>query len=113
MIRVANRPETVMDIRNVSNNGNVERSGNRSKRAEGKRADAAPGVVRDEASISRSGRETAAAVEALADRARGGDGEREAVVANARRKLISGELDGADSIAGAARRLLDGRFNTV
>jgi hypothetical protein len=113
MISVANRPETVMDIRNVSNQGNVDRSSDRSKRAEGKRAETAPNVVRDEANISQGGRATAAAVDALAERARGDGSDRQALVANALRKLTSGELDGEESIEGAARRLRDSRFNSV
>jgi hypothetical protein len=114
MILVATRPEVVMDIRNVSNNGNVERTGSdRGKRAEGKRTDAAPSVVRDEASISTTGRETAAAVEALAERARNSDGDRDAVVTAALRKLMNGELDDAEAVQGAARRLLDGRFSSL
>lgn len=114
MILVATRPEVVMDIRNVSNNGNVERTGSdRGKRAEGKRNDAAPSVVRDEASISTTGRETAAAVEALAERARNSDGDRDAVVTAALRKLMNGELDDAEAVQGAARRLLDGRFSSL
>lgn len=102
-----------MDIRNVSNKANVERSTDRNRRAEGKRAEAAPAVVRDEASISQSGRATASAVEALAERARGDDGDRAVLVANAMRKLMSGEIDSAESIEGAARRLRDSRFGTV
>jgi hypothetical protein len=54
-----------------------------------------------------------AAVEALAERARGDDGDREALVANALRRLMSGELDSVESLEGAARRLRDSRFNSI
>ena len=114
MILQANRPEAVMDIRNVSNQGNVERTSDRGKRSEGKRTEAAPVLLpRDEANISQSGRAVAAAVETLADRARRGDGGRDALVANALRKLMSGELDSSESIAGAARQLRDSGFRSV
>ncbi|MCU0864389.1 MAG: hypothetical protein MUC36_11385 [Planctomycetes bacterium] len=110
---MANRPEVVMDIRNVSNQGNVERTGDRGKRAEGQRVYVVPAPARDEANISKSGRETAAAVEALAERARGDGGDRAELVATALRKLMSGALDGDEAIQGAARRLRDSGFRSA
>lgn len=60
-----------MDIRNVGNQGNVDRIGERSRRQDAKRADSEPMALRgDDAKISSTSRETAAAVEQLAERAR-------------------------------------------
>ena len=102
-----------MDIRNVSNNGSVERSGDRPKRAESKRTESAPEALRDQANISPTGRETAAAVEGLAERARQSDGDREARVSAAQRKLLNGDLDAADAVSATARKLLDSKFFTI
>lgn len=102
-----------MDIRKVGSNSSVDRTNDRTKRTESKRADAAPTVRRDEASISSASRDTAAAVEGLAERARRDDGDREAVVTTAMRKLMNGELNGAEALQGAAQRLLDGKFSTI
>ncbi|MBL8736986.1 MAG: hypothetical protein JNL12_11205 [Planctomycetes bacterium] len=102
-----------MDIRNVGSNGSVDRTGDRSKRTESKRDDASPSVPADRASISSAGRETAAAVEGLAERARADREDRGALVTAAMTKLMNGDLDGAAAIASAAQRLLDGGFKTV
>lgn len=102
-----------MDIRNVGSKSSVDRASDRSKRTEAKRDDAAPSVRRDEASISSASRETAAAVEGLAERARRDDPDREALVTAAMRKLMNGELDGAEALQGAAKRLFDGKFSTL
>jgi hypothetical protein len=110
MINEASDRKGPMDIRNVTNHANVERSNDRTKRAEAQRTVIIPSVGRDEASISSAGRETAAAVEGLAERARRGDRDRDQVVARAMQKLISGELDGSDAIGATAQRLLDARF---
>ncbi|MBL8756531.1 MAG: hypothetical protein JNK15_24770 [Planctomycetes bacterium] len=100
-----------MDIRNVTNHGNVERANDRTKRAESQRTVIIPSVGRDEASISAAGRETAAAVESLAERSRNGGGrDREQLVARALEKLMSGELDGSDAIGVTAQRMLDAKF---
>lgn len=99
-----------MDIRNVANQGNVERAGDRTKKAGPLRTVVIPAVARDEAKISSAGRETAAAIEGLAERARRDGPERDAVVAEARRKLMSGELDAPSTTRATAQRLLDAGF---
>jgi hypothetical protein len=99
-----------MDIRNVANNGKVERANDRPQRAEHKRGDGSPAVARDEAAISPSGRETAAAVTGLAERARRDASDRDAVVQAAMKKLVSGELDSEGVQRETARRLLGARF---
>lgn len=102
-----------MDIRNVGSKSSVDRASDRSKRTEAKRDDAAPTVRRDEASISSTSRDTAAAVEGLAERARRDDADREGLVTAAMRRLMNGELDGAEALQGTAKRLLDGKFSTL
>jgi len=101
-----------MDIRNVANHGNVERAGDRTKKSD-TRVVVIPTVARDEASISSASRATAAAIEGLAERARSGGRDRDAVVANAMKKLMSGELDGDAVYAATAHRLLDAKFLSV
>jgi hypothetical protein len=110
IIRVQSAEEAYMDIRNIGGSGGVERGGNRTRRAETRRDDASPVVNLDEARISAKSRDTAAAVEGLAARARGDDGEREAKVAAALQKLRSGELDDAAALRGTAQRLADAGF---
>lgn len=102
-----------MDIRNVGNPGNVTRSGERSERAASAPAVVIPAVARDDARISAAGRETAAAIEGLAERARRDDTGREALVAAAAAKLAEGRLDDPAVLAATAQRLVDGRFLSV
>lgn len=102
-----------MDIRNVANQGSVERAGDRARKAEPQRTVVIPTVARDQASISAAGRETAAAIESLAERARSGDRGREELVARAAQKLVSGELDEAAVVSATARRMLDAKFLSV
>lgn len=101
-----------MDIRNVGNQSNVDRLGERTKRADGKRAEQAPtaAVRGDDARISDAGRETAASIAQLTERAKSDDGDREALVAAARERLLSGELDTQVVFAATAGRLADGGF---
>lgn len=101
-----------MDIRNVTNLGNIDRSGERNRRAEPKSAEAATPVVKDDARISDASRGKAARVESLADRARD-VGDRDAIVEAARQKLVSGELDGDAALSSTAQRLLDSDFLTA
>ena len=102
-----------MDIRNIGNNGNVERSGDRPKRAESQRGSDAPSIVRDEAKISAGSRETAAAVEALAERARKDGPDREIMITVAMTKLMGGDLDGPAVHAETAQRVLGAKFLTA
>ena len=102
-----------MDIRNVSNSGNIDRSGDRNKRAEPQRTDVSPSVVQDDAQISSTGRKIASTVEQLAERARDDGDDREARVLAAKAKLLSGELDADGVVAETARRLAGSRFLSV
>ena len=102
-----------MDIRNVgSQPGNVDRTSERGNRAklDREQAKAPAAAVRDDARISDTGRETAAAVEALAEKARGDGDNREQVVTAAVAKLVSGELDSETVLRETAGRLLDSGF---
>lgn len=102
-----------MDIRNIGSNGPVERSGDRLKRTESRRAGDASPVTRDEATISAGSRETAAAVQGLAERSKQDDAGREVKVAAAMKKLMNGELNERAVHAATAERLLDAKFLTV
>jgi len=102
-----------MDIRNIGHTGNVERGTDRPKRAEAARDYVIPTVQRDEARISASSRETAAAIEGLTARARQSDGDRAAKVAAAQQKLQSGELDTPAVHAETGKQLLAAKFLSV
>ncbi|MFK7738698.1 MAG: hypothetical protein AB8H80_00135 [Planctomycetota bacterium] len=103
-----------MQIRNVGNQGNVDRTGDlseRSKRAERRESSSvSPAAANDATTISSAGREIAARVDELSDRARGEDGDRDAIVEAARQKLESGGLDSAESFAETANQLIDRGF---
>ena len=103
-----------MDIRNVGRNTNpkIERSNaDRASRPDAKRDDlGSVAANRDDARISETGRETAAAIEGLAKRAQQDGGDREELVAAALKKLQSGELDSQATLADTARRLADRGF---
>lgn len=99
-----------MDISNIGKQGHVDRSSERPKRADGKREYVIPSVARDEAKISEQSRETAAAVEGLAERARGAGGDRAERIAAAKAKLLRGELDAPAALQGSAQRLLAAKF---
>ena len=102
-----------MDIRTVGSQGSVERASDRSKKADTSRDVLIPAAPRDSAQISSASRASAASVEGLAERARTAGGDRQDVVAAARKKLLGGELDRAEAIESAARALLDRGFQTV
>jgi len=100
-----------MDIRNVANNGGIENGSSRAKRADQKQAVLIPTPPpRDEAKISSTSRETAAAIENLAERVRNLPSERSEIVAAAIAKLKSGELDGEAALAGTAKQMLAAKF---
>jgi hypothetical protein len=99
-----------MNINNIGTPGNVDRTGDRGKGSELKRAEKTPSVVRDDAQISETGRETAAIVEQLAERARTEDGDRDVLVEAARQKLLNGGLDGDAIVAATAEKLADRGF---
>ena len=102
-----------MDIPKIGVTGNVDHGGDRPKRTESKRDYVIPSVVRDEARISSSSRETAAAIVGLTERARQGDGDRSAKVAAAREKLLAGELDTPAAQRETAQRLLATNFASI
>ena len=100
-----------MDIRNVGNQGNADRIGDRAGRADAKQVVLVPVPRRsDDARISDAGRDAAAAVELLTERARADGSDRDAVVEAARQRLLSGELDSHAALASTARRLAVGGF---
>ena len=73
-----------MNIRNVSNNGGVERGGDRPLRADGKRDRSATSAASgDSAAISSGGREAKASFDANVEAARGAGDERATAVARA------------------------------
>ena len=102
-----------MDIRNVGSNGNIDRTGERAKSASPKSNVLIPFVAKDDASISDAGRQSAAAVEQLSERARGASGDRDELVAAARQKLQSGELDSNAVFASTAQKLANRGFLSV
>lgn len=102
-----------MDIRNIGKTDIVDRPSDRPKRADGARDYVLPAMARDEARISDSSRETAAAVDGLSGRARSADGDRQAKVAAAKQKLLDGELDTPAVQLETARRLLGAKFTSI
>ncbi|MEZ6038053.1 MAG: hypothetical protein R3F29_11260 [Planctomycetota bacterium] len=102
-----------MDIRNVGNQSNVDRTTDRGKRPAVRREESTQAVPRDDAQISASGRETAAAVEGLAERARSDDGSRDDKIESAIRRLRSGELDDPSVIAATAQQIARSAFLSV
>src|SRR5688500_18698843 len=100
-----------MDIGPLRNPGGVEKPDGRPQRTDKRTAESVPAAARDEAAISESGRETAASVDALAQRARNGDeSERRTRIDRALQKLMNGDLDDPAVHAEVAKRLLEARF---
>lgn len=99
-----------MDIRKIGIPGNVAHRGDSSERADRQPVIVIPAKGRDDARISVAGRETAAAIEGLAERARGDAASREQVVAAAAERLASGQLDHPDVLASTAQKLADARL---
>lgn len=102
-----------MDIRNIGNHGQIDRTGERGTRSEPKTVVLTPFVAKDDAQISSTARKTAAKVDQLAQTARGEAGDRDAIVEAARQKLLSGELDTPEVFAATAQRLTDNGFLSV
>lgn len=102
-----------MDIRNIGNNGQIDRTGERGQRSEPKTVVLTPLVAKDDAQISSVGRATAAKVDQLAKTARGQEGDRDALVEAAREKLLSGELDTNEVFAATAENLANRGFLSV
>ncbi len=101
-----------MDIRNIADKGNVDRANDRPERSKTVVLHPQPPVVKDQdhATISSGGRDTLAAVEGLAERARKQGGERHEIVEAARAKLESGALGSPDILNRTAQRILDSGF---
>ncbi|MBL8723968.1 MAG: hypothetical protein JNK49_07975 [Planctomycetes bacterium] len=102
-----------MDIRDLGKTGPVAPSGPRPNQAAPPRNYVIPSVGRDEARISASSRETAAAVTGLAERAAQSGSDRRALVEAARQKLVSGQLDTPAAFTAAAAKLADSGFASV
>ncbi|MFT4512064.1 MAG: hypothetical protein ACI89X_002973 [Planctomycetota bacterium] len=102
-----------MDIRNVGNHGNIDRTGEHGKRAQPRADVLIPFVAKDDARISDTGRKTAASVDRLVDQARDDDGSRDSLVEAARQKLLSGELDSDAVFASTAQKLAGSGFLSV
>lgn len=101
-----------MDIRNIADQGNVDRANDRADRAKTVVIHPPAPALNDQdhATISTSGRDTLAAVEGLAERARKQGGERQEIVDAARARLESGALSSPDVLDRTARNILDSGF---
>ena len=99
-----------MQIRTVGNQNNVQRTDDRSQRSEEKPVVLVPQAPRDLATISDAGRDAAAAVANLSERARNAGGDRGDVVAAARAKLVGGQLGSPAVLGATAQNLLDANF---
>lgn len=102
-----------MDIPNIGNHGQVDRTGERGQRSEPKTVVLTPFVAKDDAQISSAGRATAAKVDQLAKNARGQVGDRDGLVEAARQKLLSGELDTNEVYEATANNLASRGFLSV
>lgn len=102
--------EVLMDIRDITNKSSVDRAGDRPGRVSSQQKAPASAVVQDRATISGDSRDTLAAVTTLAERARQGDGDREAIVATAKARLQSGALATPDVFLAVADRVIDANY---
>jgi hypothetical protein len=101
-----------MNIQDIGKSGNVDRTGDRTSKATPRNDVLVPFVPKgkDEATISATGRQAAAAIENLSNRARGNDGDRDDIVAAALARLQSGALDRPEVYGTTAQKLLDSKF---
>ncbi|MBK8099020.1 MAG: hypothetical protein IPK26_18085 [Planctomycetes bacterium] len=100
-----------MNIGNVQGNGGIERGADRPTRTEQKRSGAAlRSEPIDQAAISTGGREKAASVEALTERARDPGEDRREKIQRAMSRLMSGELDSVAAHKAAAQKVLQSDF---
>jgi len=104
-----------MNIPNIANQGSVGQTSDRaSSRVGQEKTVIIPAGQRDQgpdrATISDGGRDTFAAVEGLAERARHQGGDRDELVAAALAKLTSGELSSPSALAETAQRIVDSAF---
>ena len=104
----------LMNIPDIANQGSVDRSGDRlTDRAREKAVIISPAPARgveDRATISSSSRDTLAAVEGLAERARAHGEDRSGKVAAAAAMVESGALISDAVLQSTAERLLDSGF---
>ncbi len=99
-----------MEIPNIANKGNVDRGSDPAQRADLRRSSDDAPAVQDHATISAASRDTLAAVEVLAERARRQGGDRQEIVDAARAKVVAGELAAPEALTRTAQRLLDSGF---
>ncbi len=104
-----------MNIPNIANQGSVGQASDRaSSRVGQEKTVIIPAVQReqgqDRATISDGGRDTFAAVEGLAERARHHGGDRAELVAAALAKLTSGELSSPSVIEETAKQIAESGF---
>ena len=101
-----------MNVPNLGNQ-NVKRADDRSQRSAEKPVVLVPQAPRDSATISDAGRDAAAALANLAERARNAGGDRGEIVAAARAKLAAGQLGSPAVLDATAQKLLDANFLSV
>lgn len=104
-----------MNIPNLTNQGSVGQTHDRAgARVRAEKAVVIPapdrGHGQDRATISESGRDTFAAIEGLAERARRQGGDRGEIVAAALARLANGELSDPAVFAATAQRIADAGF---
>lgn len=107
-------PRRSMNIHNIANQANVDRSRDRASDVGAEKTVLIPTPARDgeqdQATISSKSRDAMAAVELLAERARGHSGDRSDKVEAALLRLQNGELGSASVLEETARRLGDSGF---
>lgn len=104
-----------MNIHNIANQGSVGQARDRATERAGQEKTViiptvGDGADQDRATISETGRDTLAAIENLAERARNHGGDRSEIVAAALQRLQSGELSSAAAIEETARRIVESGF---
>ncbi|MCA8975845.1 MAG: hypothetical protein KDC98_14075 [Planctomycetes bacterium] len=113
--RVAH-PKALMNIHNIANQGSLDQTRDRTTERAGHEktviipAGARDRAIQDEATISSSSRDTLAAVEGFAERARGHGEVRSDKIAAAAERLQSGELNSAAVIHETARQIVESEF---
>lgn len=96
-----------MDIGKIHGPNPLNGGQNRARNVEhGEAALGKRGLESDVAHISDASRETFDALEALSEKARGREGDRDEIVAEAKARLLAGDLDSAEIYEVVARKLL-------
>lgn len=99
-----------MNIHDIGKSGNVDRPGDRTTKTAARHDVLVPFVPKDEAKISAKGRQAAAAIENLSERARQDGPDRAQIVAAALARLQSGALDQESVYGATAQKLIDSKF---